>query len=84
MARGFRATCDSVQLSEREVLGKETLLQRLAEQLGHVTDLQPPHQVKSMHLNRSHADIQTAGDVPVGIPLRDKFENFFLPGGQSV
>lgn len=83
MARGFRATCHGVQLSEREVLGKETLLQRLAEQLGHVTDLQPPHQVKPMHLNRSHADIQTAGNVAVRVPLRHQFKNFLLPGRES-
>ncbi len=71
-------------LSKRKVLGKETLLQRLAEQLGYVADFQSPHQVKAMHLNRSHADIQAAGDVAVGIPLRHQFENFLLSGSQAV
>lgn len=71
-------------LSKREVFGKETLLQRLAEQLGHVADLQSPHQVKAMHFNRSHADVQAAGDVPVGVPLRHQFENFLLSRRQAV
>lgn len=37
-----------------------------------------------MHLDGSHADIQTAGDVTVRISLRHQFENLFLPRGQSV
>ena len=84
MARGFHATRHLVGLSKGKVLRQETLLQRLAEQLGHVADLQSPHQVEPMHLNRSHADIQTAGDVPVGVPLRHQFEDFLLSGSQSV
>ena len=81
---GFRATRCSVGLSKCKVLGKEALLQRLTEQLGHVADLQSSHQIKTMHFNRSYADIETAGDVAVGVPLRHQFENFLLPGSQSV
>jgi len=84
VARRFRATRGSVGLSECEILGEESLLQRLAEQLGHVADFQPPHQIKPVYLNRSHADIQTAGDVAVGISLRHQFQNFLLTGSQSV
>lgn len=84
MARGFRATRCQSGLSKRKVFGQEPLLQRLAEQLGHVADLQSPHQVKTMHLNRSHADVQTAGDVAVGVPLRHQLEYFLLSGSESV
>ena len=71
-------------LSEGEVLRKEPLLQRLTEQLCDVADFQAPHQIEAMHLNGAHADIQAAGDVAVGISLGHQFQNFFLPGRQSL
>ena len=71
-------------LSEGEVLRKESLLQRLTEQLRDVADFQAPHQIEAMHLNGAHADIQAAGDVAVGISLGHQFQNFFLPGRQSL
>ena len=35
-----------------EILGKQAQMNRLANQLGHVPDLQPMHQIKAMHLHR--------------------------------
>ena len=39
-------------------LGEKTELQSPSEQLCHISHVQPPHQVESVHFDRSHADRQ--------------------------
>lgn len=56
------------------------MLQCLAEQLGYISNLQPPHQIEAVHFHCAHADLQPACNVAVRVTLRNQFQNFLLTG----
>ena len=50
----------------------------MSKQLRHVANAQPPHQIEAMHFNRSHADVQLAGNFSIRHALSHEAEDFFL------
>ena len=50
----------------------------MPEELGDVSHIHAPHEIKSMDFNRSHADVQVSGYVTIGHPQHHEAEDFFL------
>jgi hypothetical protein len=61
-----------------EILRQESQEESLSKQLRHVAHAQPPHQIEAMHFNRSHADVQLAGDFSIRHALSHQAEDFLL------
>ena len=89
IVKGFRGSHERIdqailRLFVGKIFRKESVLQSLPEQLGDISNFEPPHQIESMHLDCSDADREPAGDVAIGIALRHQFQNFLLSRRQAL
>lgn len=56
------------------------MAERLAQKLGDVAGVQPPHQIEAVHFDRTDADLQRNRDLAVGVPHRYHLEDLRLTG----
>ena len=61
-----------------EILWQKAQEKRLAEELRDIPHTQSPHQIEAMHFNRSHANVQLAGNFSIRHALRHETKNFLL------
>ena len=61
-----------------EILWQEPQEKGLSKELRHIAHAQPPHQIEAMDFNRSHADVQLAGDFSIRHALSHEAEDFLL------
>jgi len=59
---------------------QHTQPQRLAQKLGDVANIEPPHQIEAVNFNGADADAQGSGDFPVGVAHGNHLEDLGLPG----
>jgi len=56
------------------------MAQGLAQKLGDVAGVEPPHQIEAVHFDRTDADLQRNGDLAVSVPHRYHLEDLRLTG----
>ena len=74
----------SGRLFRGELFGKELERQGLSEELGDVSHVHAAHEIKSVDLYRSNADVEVSGHFTIAHSSPDEVENFLLAWRQSL